>query len=349
MEERLLASIIQVRRDTEANWTAANPILAQGELGYEIDTGKLKIGDGATAWNSLDYYGLTATLPLDASFDSVQFNGGSGNQGTLSWNIDEETLDLVQNGAVLQIGQEVHYHVRNNTASAISNGTPVMVTGTLGASGRLTVSPMDATNVNNDMYYIGIATEEIGADSDGKITHFGKVRGVDTSGYTEGDILWLSTTAVGEFTTTEPVQGMKIPAAIVVSSANNGTLFCRFQGSYGIHDLHDTSITSPADNNVLAYDSATSTWKNQTAAQAGLLTQSVADTLYEPLIAEANRQTFYRQETQPSGGTYREGDMWYKSDTEDLYFYRQIGVGVYTWDLISTGTTNSDTLDGGSF
>lgn len=43
------------RRDTAANWTAANPTLASGEFGYETDTGKLKLGDGATAWNSLPY------------------------------------------------------------------------------------------------------------------------------------------------------------------------------------------------------------------------------------------------------------------------------------------------------
>lgn len=47
---------IQVRRDTAANWTATNPTLASGEPGYETNTGLLKIGDGATAWNSLAYF-----------------------------------------------------------------------------------------------------------------------------------------------------------------------------------------------------------------------------------------------------------------------------------------------------
>lgn len=45
----------QLAFDTAANWTAQNPILAVAEEGYETDTGKRKIGDGATAWNSLDY------------------------------------------------------------------------------------------------------------------------------------------------------------------------------------------------------------------------------------------------------------------------------------------------------
>ena len=50
-----MADIIQIRRDTAANWTSANPTLAQGELGVETDTDKVKIGDGSTAWTSLGY------------------------------------------------------------------------------------------------------------------------------------------------------------------------------------------------------------------------------------------------------------------------------------------------------
>ena len=46
---------IQFRRDTAANWTSANTILSAGELGYETDTNKAKIGDGSTAWHSLEY------------------------------------------------------------------------------------------------------------------------------------------------------------------------------------------------------------------------------------------------------------------------------------------------------
>ena len=48
---------ILIRRDTAAAWTASNPTLASGELGGETDTGKLKLGNGSTAWNSLAYQG----------------------------------------------------------------------------------------------------------------------------------------------------------------------------------------------------------------------------------------------------------------------------------------------------
>ena len=46
---------IQLRRDTSANWTTYNPVLMEGEVGYETDTKKRKIGDGTNTWNNLDY------------------------------------------------------------------------------------------------------------------------------------------------------------------------------------------------------------------------------------------------------------------------------------------------------
>jgi hypothetical protein len=51
-----MAQKIQLRRGTAAQWTAANPILGQGELAMEIDTLKFKIGDGTTTWTSLSYF-----------------------------------------------------------------------------------------------------------------------------------------------------------------------------------------------------------------------------------------------------------------------------------------------------
>lgn len=50
-----MAITIQTRRGTAAEWTAANPVLAAGEQGYETDTGKVKVGDGTTAWTALPY------------------------------------------------------------------------------------------------------------------------------------------------------------------------------------------------------------------------------------------------------------------------------------------------------
>ena len=59
---------IAIRQDTASNWETANPTLASGEQGHESDTGRRKIGDGATAWNSLGYmYGTAATADTTTS------------------------------------------------------------------------------------------------------------------------------------------------------------------------------------------------------------------------------------------------------------------------------------------
>lgn len=50
-----MATRIQIRRDTQANWASANTTLAQGEMALETDTGRIKVGDGSTAWTALDY------------------------------------------------------------------------------------------------------------------------------------------------------------------------------------------------------------------------------------------------------------------------------------------------------
>ena len=46
---------IQLRRDTAANWTAVNPILEDGEAGYETDYQRMKVGDGSSHWSALPY------------------------------------------------------------------------------------------------------------------------------------------------------------------------------------------------------------------------------------------------------------------------------------------------------
>jgi len=50
-----MATKIQLRRDTSTNWTANDPVLADGEIGFETNTGLFKIGKSNTAWTDLDY------------------------------------------------------------------------------------------------------------------------------------------------------------------------------------------------------------------------------------------------------------------------------------------------------
>ena len=57
-----MATRMQQRRGTAAQWTAANPILAAGEIGFETDTSKFKMGNGSSAWSALTYFANAAEL-----------------------------------------------------------------------------------------------------------------------------------------------------------------------------------------------------------------------------------------------------------------------------------------------
>jgi hypothetical protein len=48
-------TVIKLRRDTAANWSSADPVLSAGEIAFESDTNKIKVGDGSTLWSLLDY------------------------------------------------------------------------------------------------------------------------------------------------------------------------------------------------------------------------------------------------------------------------------------------------------
>jgi hypothetical protein len=67
------------RRGTAAAWTAANPILQNGEPGYETDTGLLKIGTGTATWGGLPYFS-GSVFPSDPSITPVFVNASSSSQ-----------------------------------------------------------------------------------------------------------------------------------------------------------------------------------------------------------------------------------------------------------------------------
>lgn len=185
----------------------------------------------------------SVTIDDSANIDwvaSLQFTWGTGTQGTVSWNNDEETLDLIQNGATLQLWQEIQWHCRNNTGVLIPNGTPVMATGTIGNSGRITIATMASTVKANARYYLGIATEDIADWDDGKITHFWKVRWINTTWalsfgwletWNDWDVLYLDTAHDGYLTKVEPTTWMNIPTAYVIHSHANWTIAVRVNTS----------------------------------------------------------------------------------------------------------------------
>lgn len=72
-------TVIRVKRALAADWVAVNPILAQGEPGLELDTGRVKYGDGIRTWNNIPYVGkgvvtVTTATTLVPTETSEQFN-----------------------------------------------------------------------------------------------------------------------------------------------------------------------------------------------------------------------------------------------------------------------------------
>jgi hypothetical protein len=74
-------TVIQLRRDTSANWESADPTLAAGEVGFDSTENKIKIGDGTTAWTELDYASggsgsitVSETAPADPGEGDLWFN-----------------------------------------------------------------------------------------------------------------------------------------------------------------------------------------------------------------------------------------------------------------------------------
>ena len=69
-----MATQIQIRRDTGGNWYGNNTVLASGELAYETDYKRLKIGDGTTSYNSIDYiHDPTVTVYLEKKQGQINF------------------------------------------------------------------------------------------------------------------------------------------------------------------------------------------------------------------------------------------------------------------------------------
>lgn len=104
----IIRTTFQLRRGYEAVWEKNNPILACGEPGFVIDKNKLKIGDGATAWNDLAYFGDGGLVEIEEITETVNnltdnvneiiaLLGDSEKENTLIYRI--ESLDAAINNS----------------------------------------------------------------------------------------------------------------------------------------------------------------------------------------------------------------------------------------------------------
>jgi len=160
--------------------------------------------------------------------------------------------------------------VKNSTGSTITKGSAVYISGANGDNALASLADADAESTSSKT--LGLAISNITDGSLGAIITNGLLKGVDTSTATAGDSVWLSSTAGGVVFAAPPAKpAHNVYIGVVVRvHAVNGAILVKVQNGYEVNELHDVNITSVADNEVLAYDDASSMWINQTAAEAGL-------------------------------------------------------------------------------
>ena len=151
-----MAQVIQLRHDYAANWTTSNPVLAQGEFGYELDSKRNKVGDGVTAWSALGYYGIgntgaqgvagtiavgtVNTLPYNQPVTVV--NTGTVNNAILNFSIPQGQAATGAIGTVTTLAAGSNATVTNTGtpgASIFNFGVPQGIQGIQGPSGTLAV------------------------------------------------------------------------------------------------------------------------------------------------------------------------------------------------------------------
>ena len=212
--------------------------------------------------------------------------------GEIAWNATDGTFDMgLIGGVTLQAGQEMHIY--GKATEAISNGDAVMFGGVQGE--HLLLSKADATTINaNPEYFIGVSTQDFATNDFGYVTVFGKVRTLNTTGYSLGAVLYYdSTTSTdGKLTATEPSapNAKIIVAAVVKVHATQGVLMVRPHIMPTLSEIQDVntslSKTTPVNtDNLLLQDSADqSIWKKLSWSNLKATLKSYFDTIYQSVL-----------------------------------------------------------------
>lgn len=192
----------------------------------------------------------------DASF--ITNDSHTPTEGSLSWNAEDGTLDIgMEYGVIQQVGQEVYARVENMTGSTMANGTVVGFSG-VGANNVLSVSKYLADGSTPTLYILGVLTHELPDSGEvGYCTTFGHVRGINTSAFSVGDILYASPTTAGAFTNVKPTAPDNVVpvAAVLKVGTTDGEIFVRpsiEQQYYNGQFTKNATITPAAANTAYA-------------------------------------------------------------------------------------------------
>lgn len=130
-----MADQIQLRRDTAANWTSVNPVLAVAEVGLETDTAQIKIGDGTTSWTSLAYGGIQGPQGETGATGATGATGPQGEPGEVTADgVFTLTNKTLTDPAIIGTILEDVYTITDGAAFEIDPGNGSVQLITLGAS-----------------------------------------------------------------------------------------------------------------------------------------------------------------------------------------------------------------------
>jgi len=192
----------------------------------------------------------TTTIP-SADITTADFNSAGNTGGELSWNNQEKTLDLVTGAnTTIQVGQELVLYAVNKSGATIPNGSVVSIGGSQGNKPTIVLSQADT--VANARKTIGITTESISNNSSGFVTLNGKVRDLvlDDGTYTEGEVVYLSSTLAGGITNVQPDISVELGHVLAVSEGGNtsGVLEVQINNESAVHELEQELSEQITDN-----------------------------------------------------------------------------------------------------
>lgn len=206
---------LQVRRGTSSNWTSTNPTLYAGEIGFETDSGRIKIGDGTTAWTSLDYNavvptgflagsGLNVSVAADGSTVTYSLSDPTIQVGDITDFVDgvnDRVADLLTAGSGIQLN---YTDSGNDTSTLQISITGVALSGHTHSLADITDVTASATEVNyldGSVPGTGVAGKAVVLDSSLNIVNLGNVSttGTLTVG---GDLVVNGTTTTVNSTVT---------------------------------------------------------------------------------------------------------------------------------------------------
>ena len=185
------------------------------------------------------------------------------NDGADGVNAFITALDIPTTGQASTLVREV----KNMTGATLTKGTVVYISGANG--NKALVSKALATTDALSSRTFGLLQSNINNNGLGYCVIIGDLSGLDTSAFAEGDQLYLSGVTAGTYTATKILAPTHLVyvGKITRSHPTQGQIEVGIQNGYELSEIHDVSLSSVANNQLLSYDSATSLWKNKNLNQ----------------------------------------------------------------------------------